>query len=135
MDFAEYSIFYVYLLRFIFLDNFVVFVCLFIAAKAVFNYLVIVTITGDRASSLGLCIALTSFRGEDSFTSHTYCDTGPRFIRSHPKDRHPRRTLGFELVTQGSADLCTAARTFRGKGILINIRLVFNSRHFTDKTT
>ena len=35
---------------------------------------------------------------------HTYCDTGPRFIRSHPKDRHLRPTVGFEPPTQGLSD-------------------------------
>jgi hypothetical protein len=43
---------------------------------------------------------------EGSLSCHTYCDTGPRFIRSHPKDRHPRPTLGFEPPTQGSSGLC-----------------------------
>jgi hypothetical protein len=43
---------------------------------------------------------------EGSLSCHTYCDTGPRFIRSHPKDRHPRLTMGFEPPTQGSSDLC-----------------------------
>jgi hypothetical protein len=43
---------------------------------------------------------------EGSLSCHTYCDTGPRFIWSHPKDRHPRSTVGFEPPTQGSSDLC-----------------------------
>jgi hypothetical protein len=41
-----------------------------------------------------------------SLSCHTYCDTGHRFIRSHPKDRHPRPTVGFEPPTQWSSDLC-----------------------------
>jgi hypothetical protein len=32
----------------------------------------------------------THLSREGSLSCHTYCDTGPRFIRSHPKDRNPR---------------------------------------------
>jgi hypothetical protein len=42
---------------------------------------------------------------ERSLSCHTYCDMGTWFIRSHPKDRHPRPTVGFEPPTQGSSDL------------------------------
>jgi hypothetical protein len=54
---------------------------------------------------------------EGSLSCHTYCDTGPQFIRSHPKDRHPRPTLGFEPSTQGSSNALTTApsRRFFGK--------------------
>jgi hypothetical protein len=45
------------------------------------------------------------------FRANTDCDTGPRFIRSHPKDRHPHHTVGFEPGTQGSSDLCASALT------------------------
>jgi hypothetical protein len=47
-----------------------------------------------RAANLDLCLALTAFSSEGSFSCNTYCDTGPRFIRSHPKDRHQRPTVG-----------------------------------------
>jgi hypothetical protein len=40
-----------------------------------------VTITGDRAANLDLCLALMTFSSEDSFTCHTYCNTGPPFLR------------------------------------------------------
>jgi hypothetical protein len=50
-----------------------------------FRYLATVTINGDKAANLDLCLALTSFSSEGSFTCHTYCDTGPR-LRSYPKD-------------------------------------------------
>jgi hypothetical protein len=53
-----------------------------------FSYLAADTITGDRAANLDLCLALMAFSSEGSFTCHTYCATGPRFIRCHPKDRH-----------------------------------------------
>jgi hypothetical protein len=43
---------------------------------------------------------------EGSLSCHTYYDTGPRFLRSHPKDRHLRPTVGFEPPTQGSSDHC-----------------------------
>jgi hypothetical protein len=59
-----------------------------------------VTITGDRTANLDLCLALMAFSREGSFTCHTYCDTGPRFIQSLPKDQHPSPTEGFELTTQ-----------------------------------
>jgi hypothetical protein len=41
-----------------------------------FSYLATVTITGDRAANLDLCLARTAFKSEGSFTCHTYCDTG-----------------------------------------------------------
>jgi hypothetical protein len=62
-----------------------VFVC-FELHELFFNYLAIVTITDDRAANLDLCFALTAFSSEDSFTCHTYCDTGPPFLRKYPKD-------------------------------------------------
>jgi hypothetical protein len=52
-----------------------------------------------------------AFSGEGSFSCHTYCDTGPRFIRSYPKDRYPSPTVGLEPGTQGSPDLCASALT------------------------
>jgi hypothetical protein len=65
-----------------------------------FSYPAAVTITGDGAANLDLCLALMAFSNEGSFSCHTYCDTGPRFIWSHTKDRHPRPTVGFETGTQ-----------------------------------
>jgi hypothetical protein len=87
------------------------FVCLFIAAWAIFSYPVAVTITGDGAANLDLCLALMAFSSEGSFSCHTYCDTGPRFIRSHLKDRHSRPTVGFEQGTQRSPVYCASALT------------------------
>jgi hypothetical protein len=51
-----------------------------------FSYLAAVTITGERAANLDLCLALTAFGSDGSFTCHTYCDKGPPFLRSYPKD-------------------------------------------------
>jgi hypothetical protein len=51
-----------------------------------FSSLATVTITGDGAANLDLCLALTTFSSERSFTCHTHCDTGPLFLRSYPKD-------------------------------------------------
>jgi hypothetical protein len=51
-----------------------------------FSFLATVTITGDRATNLDLCLALTAFSSEGYFTCHTYCDTGSPFPRSYPKD-------------------------------------------------
>jgi hypothetical protein len=67
------------------------FVCLFIffffeSHEQFFSYLETVTIAGDRAANLDLCLALTALSSEGSFTCHTYCDTGPPFLRSYPKD-------------------------------------------------
>jgi hypothetical protein len=59
----------------------------------------LVTITGDRAENLDLCLAFMAFSSEGSFTCNTYCHTRPRYIRSHPDDRHPRPTEGFEPAT------------------------------------
>jgi hypothetical protein len=67
-------------------DN--LFVCLLVCFEAheqFFRYLATVTITGDRAANLDLCLALTAFSSEGSFTNHNYCDTGPPFLRSYPK--------------------------------------------------
>jgi hypothetical protein len=65
-----------------------IFVCLFYFElhKQFFSYLATVTITSDRAAHLDQCLALTAFSSEGSFTCNTYCDTGPLFLRSHPKD-------------------------------------------------
>jgi hypothetical protein len=49
-----------------------------------FSYLTAVTI--DWAANLDLCLALQAFSIEGSFTSHTYCDTGPPFLGSYSKD-------------------------------------------------
>jgi hypothetical protein len=60
-----------------------------------FSYPVAVTNTGDRTANLDLCLALMAFNSEVLFfffRANSYCDTGPRFIRSHLKDRHPRPT-------------------------------------------
>jgi hypothetical protein len=61
------------------------FIC-FESHEQFFSYLATVTIAGDRAANLDLCLALTAFSSESSFTCHTYCDTGPPFLRSYPKD-------------------------------------------------
>jgi hypothetical protein len=69
--------------------------------------------TGDKAANLDLhvCLALMAFSSAASFSCHTYCDTGPRFIRSHSKDWHPSPTVEFEPGTQRSSDLCASALT------------------------
>jgi hypothetical protein len=70
-------------------DQLVCFVCLnvcFESHEQFFSYLATVTITGDGAANLDLCLALMAFSSEGSFTCHTYCDTGPPFLWSYPKD-------------------------------------------------
>jgi hypothetical protein len=81
-----------------------VFVCLQ-PYKQFFSYLAAVTITGDRAENVDLCLALMAFSSEGSFTCHTCCDTVPLLIRSHPKDPQPRPTVGFDPATLGSSDV------------------------------
>jgi hypothetical protein len=61
------------------------FVC-FESHEQLFGYLATVTITNDWVASLDLCLALTAFSSEGSFMCHTYCDRGPPFLRSYPKD-------------------------------------------------
>jgi hypothetical protein len=68
------------------------FVC-FESHEQFFSYLATVIITGDRAANLDLCLALTAFSSEGSFMCCvTYCDMGPPFLRSYPKDP------GFSLL-------------------------------------
>jgi hypothetical protein len=64
------------------------FVCLFCCEshEQFFSYLATVTITGDKTANLYVCLALTAFSSEGSFTCHTYCDTGTPFLRLYPKD-------------------------------------------------
>jgi hypothetical protein len=60
-------------------------VCLFVCFESheqFFSYLATVTIAGDRAANLDLCLALAAFSSEGSFTCHTYCDTGPPFRKT-----------------------------------------------------
>jgi hypothetical protein len=54
--------------------------------KQFFSYLAVVNIASDRAANLDLCLALTPFNSEGFFACYTYCDTGPPFLRSYPKD-------------------------------------------------
>jgi hypothetical protein len=53
------------------------FVCLFSfeSHEQFLSYLATVTISGDRAANFDLCLALTAFRSDGSFTCHTYCDS------------------------------------------------------------
>jgi hypothetical protein len=37
-----------------------------------------------------------------SYTCYTYCNMGPQFIQSCPKDRHTHPTVGFEHAMQRS---------------------------------
>jgi hypothetical protein len=59
------------------------FVC-FEPHEQFFSYLAAVTIANDRAANLDLCLGLRAFSSEGSFTCHTYCDTGPPFLRKDP---------------------------------------------------
>jgi hypothetical protein len=63
------------------------FVC-FESYEQFFSYLAFVTITGDRAVNLDLCLAPTAFSSEGPFMCHTYCDTGPLFFLGHIQKTH-----------------------------------------------
>jgi hypothetical protein len=60
---------------------------LFTDARAICQQFGAVTIAGDKAANLDLCLALMAFSSEVSFACHTYCDTGPRFKRWDPNPR------------------------------------------------
>jgi hypothetical protein len=81
------------------------FVCLF-AYSRTSNFLAIWRMS---LPGTGLHLDLMAFSSEGYLTCHTYCNTGPRFIRSHLKDQYPRPTMGFEPATQGSSNLCAVA--------------------------
>jgi hypothetical protein len=67
--------------------NFVgLFVYLFGVARAIFQLCGDFHHCRDRAANLDLCSVLTAFSIEGSFRCHIYCDTGPPFLRSYPKD-------------------------------------------------
>jgi hypothetical protein len=105
------------------------FVCLF---EQFFSYLVTVTITGDRAANLGLCLALTAFSNEGSFTCHTYCDTGPSFLRSYPKDPWVLLINAVLLTKEQSLPILNVLGLMQpareGLELMFDIRSVFNSR-------
>jgi hypothetical protein len=69
-------------------------VCLYSPLSNLTAFLAAVTITYDSVANFDLCIALTAFSSDGSFTCHTFCDMGPRFtsIRSQPKNHSPRHT-------------------------------------------
>jgi hypothetical protein len=71
-------------------SNVLIYVSLFVCFESheqfIFSYLATVTIIGDGAENLDLCLALTAFNSEGSSTCHTNCDTGPPFLRLYPKD-------------------------------------------------
>jgi hypothetical protein len=50
-----------------------------LTARANFSYLATVTITGDRAANLDLCLVLVAFSSDGSFTCHTCCNIGHPF--------------------------------------------------------
>jgi hypothetical protein len=116
--------------------DFSMWLCLcFLPREQFFSYLAAVTITGDEVANLDLSLALMAFSSKGSFTCHTYCDTQHWFIRSHPKDRYPRPTMGFEPAMQGSSDLCTAALTTALRGRLDYFLLMIRITGIKDTST
>jgi hypothetical protein len=59
----------------------------FMPSSRIFHLYGDVTIAGEGLQNLGLCSALRAFEQGGSLLCHTCCDTGPRFFRSHLKDR------------------------------------------------
>jgi hypothetical protein len=59
----------------------------FTSRSRIFHLYGDVTITGEGLQNLGLCSALRAFEQGGIFIVPHCCDTGPRFFRSHPKDR------------------------------------------------
>jgi hypothetical protein len=87
------------------------FVCfLFWVARAIFQLseLATVTITGDGVANLDLCLALTVFSSEGSFTCHTYCDTEPPFLRSYSKDPWFYLLIAVLLAKEQSLPILTS---------------------------
>ena len=56
-------------------------ICGFTSRSRIFHLYEDATIAGEGLQNLGLCSAY------GSLTCHTCCGAGPRFFRSHPKDR------------------------------------------------
>jgi hypothetical protein len=54
-----------------------------------------VTFTDDKPPNLDLCLEIMAFSSEGSYTCQTVCDTVPRFMQSHSKDRHLRPLSGI----------------------------------------
>jgi hypothetical protein len=79
------------------------FVCLFVysCTSKIFSYLATVTITGDKAANLDLCLALTAFSSEGSFTCYTWCNMEPWFMQFHPKDGK----LSLKVILKGHGHL------------------------------
>jgi hypothetical protein len=82
-------------------------------AQEFFTYIGDVTIAGEGLQNLGLC----SLSRKGSLSFHTCCNTGPRFFRSHPKDRPIKSPLTTRMgirrtysnldphgITQGDVD-------------------------------
>jgi hypothetical protein len=92
-----------------------------------FGYLAAVANTGYRAANLDLCLVLMAFSSGGSFTYHTCCDTGPRFILSHLQDQQPRHTVEFKPPTYGSSDLYSAALTTAPRRQLYHALLTYSN--------
>jgi hypothetical protein len=80
------------------------FVCMFIATRAFFNYLAAVTITGDRAANFGQYSALRAFEQGRIFILPHLLRHGT-LVYTVSSER-PATTVGFEPPTQGSSDHC-----------------------------
>jgi hypothetical protein len=83
------------------------FVC-FESHEQFFSYLATVTIAGDRAANLDLCLALMTFSSESSFTCHTYCNTGPPFLSSFPREPWLFLLSAVQLAKEQSVPILTS---------------------------
>jgi hypothetical protein len=84
------------------------FVWLFWDTGAIFSYLAVAIITGDKAANLDLCLALTAFSSESSFMCHTCCDTGPPFLMAYPKDPWLSLMNAVHLANEQSLPILTS---------------------------
>jgi hypothetical protein len=70
-----------------FFHDFVLFIFCFTSRSRIVHLYGDVTITREGLQNLGLCSALRAFEQGGIFIVPHLLDTGPRFFRSHPKDR------------------------------------------------
>jgi hypothetical protein len=97
-----------------------------------FNYLAPVTITGKGAANLDLFLALMTYSSESPFTCHTCCDTGSRYIRSHPRDRYPHPSV-YTVSSEGPASASHSGIQTCDVRIIRSLRLRYN--HCTTRAT
>jgi hypothetical protein len=83
------------------------FVCLFIATRAIFQlYGGCHHCRWQGCKFRPMLSAQGLWAGRDLYRATPTATVGTSVYTVHPKDRHPRPTVGFEPPMQGSSDLC-----------------------------